>query len=55
MPNFKVKARADFFSVRFIMIRNEAKQSDDIVNARSINSFLRELKELDLSFAIIGK
>ena len=53
MPNSRVNARADFFSVRIIKVWN--KLSDDIVHAPSINSFSDKRKKLDLSFAINGK
>ena len=47
-----VYARADFFSVRVIMVWN--KLSDDIVNAPSISSFSNKLKKFSLSFAFIS-
>ena len=53
MPNSRVNAHADFFSVRIIMVWN--KISDDIVIAPSINSFSNKLKNLYHSFAIIGR
>jgi len=52
LPNSRVDARADFFSVRIINIWN--RLSDEIVNA-SISSFYYKLVKPDYSFAIIRK
>jgi len=55
VPNFRINARAKYFSVRIINVRNQL--SDEMVNASSVSSFNYKLKLIntELKFGLIGK
>jgi len=53
VPISEVDARSNFFSVRFINVRN--RLSDEVLNASSISSIHYKLVKTDLYFAIIEK
>ena len=53
VPNSRINARANYFSIRIIIVWN--RLSDDTVNASSYSSFYNKLKNTDLSFGLVGK
>jgi len=50
LPNYRVDARANFFSVRIINVWN--RLSNEIVNTSSISSFHDKLVETESSFIV---
>ena len=53
VPISRINARANYFSIRIIIVSNQL--SDEMVNASSLSSFKYKLKNIDLSFGLIGK
>jgi len=53
VPNSRINARANYFSVRIINVWN--RLSDEMVNASSVSSFNYKLINTDLKFGLIGK
>jgi len=53
VPNSRINACANYFSVRIINVWNQL--SDELVNASSISSFNYKLINTDLKFKLVGK
>ena len=53
VPNSRINARANYFSVRIINVWN--RLSDELVNASTLSTFKYKLTNTDLSFGFIGK
>jgi len=52
VPNSKINARTNYFSVRIINVWN--RLSDELVNAFSVSSFNYKLINTDLNFELVG-
>jgi len=53
VPNSRINARANYFSVRIINVWN--RLSVELVNASSVSSFNHKLINTDLKFELVGK
>jgi len=53
VPNSRINARANYFSVRIINVWN--RLSHEMANASSVSSFNCKLINTDLKFGLIGK
>jgi len=53
LPNSRINAHANYFSVRIINVLN--RLSFEMVNASSVSSFNYKLINTDLKFGLIGK
>jgi len=53
VPNSRINARANYFSLRIINVWN--RLSDEMVNASSVSSFNYKLIKTDLKFELIGR
>jgi len=53
IPNSRINARANYFSVRIIIVWN--RLLDEMANASSVSSFIYKLITTDLKFEFIGK